>query len=97
MSLADLAPDLILGLGAGMALAALHLRWLWLASRRLGADLGLGGLMIGGALRLAFLVAGFAALGAVTNNPGVAMIAGLVGLALVRLIALRLLRGGRGS
>lgn len=92
----DLAPDLILGLFAGMALAAAHLRWLWLASRRLGTDRGLGGLLIGGVLRLAFLLAGFAALGALAASPGVAMFAGLVGLALVRLVVLRLVRRAGG-
>jgi len=97
MNMTDLAPDLILGLGAGMALAAAHLRWLWLDSRRLGTDRGLGGLMIGGLLRLAFLVAGFAGLGAVAGNPGVAMIAGLAGLALVRLVAMRLVRRAGGA
>ena len=45
--ISDLVPDLALGILGGMALAALHLRLLWQATRRLGKDGGLGWLLAG--------------------------------------------------
>lgn len=93
--ISELAPDLAVGLLGGMALAALHLRLLWLATRRLGADGGLGVLLAGGALRLALLAAGFAAIGAAAGNPGLAMFAGLAAFTLFRMTALRVLGRGR--
>ncbi|HHW35612.1 MAG TPA: hypothetical protein GXX24_15975, partial [Paracoccus solventivorans] len=45
--------------------------------------------------RLALLAAGFAAIGAVAGNPGLAMFAGLAAFTLFRMTALRILRRGR--
>lgn len=90
--LSELVPDLLLGGFGGAALAALHLRLLWRATRRLDGASGLGRLVAGGALRQALLVGGFALLGAVAPDPAMAMIVGLVAFTLFRMIALRILR-----
>ena len=89
MSMA-LAGDLLLGAAGGMALAALHLAWLWQAARRLASSGGGAGAILGGAaLRLAMLVAGFAAIALLAANPPAALLAALLGFAVLRSIALR--------
>jgi len=80
--------DLVLGLLAGLALGALHLLWLRRASARLGAGTGTGALLAGAALRLAVVLAGFAAVAWVAVQPGLALIAALSGFALTRALGL---------
>ncbi len=84
--------DLLLGLLAGLALGALHLLWLRRASARLGATADTGALLAGAALRLAVVLAGFAAVAWVTMQPGLALIAALCGFALARTLGLRRIR-----
>lgn len=85
-----LAADLLLGGLAGMALAALHLGWLWRAARRLGASGGGAGVVLGGAaLRLVVLVAGFAVIALLATYPPAALVAALLGFAVLRGIVLR--------
>lgn len=86
------AADLALGLLAGLALAALHLAWLWRATRRLGQGAGLGALLGGAALRLAAVVAGFGLIAAVAPDPAPTLLAALLGFTLLRVVALRILR-----
>jgi hypothetical protein len=81
---AGMTGDLLLGLLAGLALGALHLLWLRRASARLGAGAGTGALLAGAALRLAVVLAGFAAVAWVAMQPGLALIAALSGFALAR-------------
>lgn len=95
--MADLLPDLAIGFLGGTALAALHLRLLWWATRRLGKDGGLGGLLAGGLLRLALMAGGFTAIGSAAGNAGLAMIAGLAAFTLLRMGALHILRRNRES
>ncbi len=82
--------ELIFGLLAGMALAALHLMLLRRGAERLGtgAD-GVGALLGGAALRLALVLAGFAAVAGLAPQPGLALVAGLCGFALARRLILR--------
>jgi F1F0 ATPase subunit 2 len=81
---AGMAGDLILGLLAGLALGALHMLWLRRASARLGARAGTGALLAGASLRMAVVLAGFAAVASVAMQPGLALIAALGGFALAR-------------
>jgi hypothetical protein len=79
----------MLGLFAGLALGALHLLWLWRASLRLGSRTGsAGALLAGAALRLAVVLAGFAAVAWVATQPGLALIAALGGFVLSRTLGL---------
>ena len=79
----------MLGLVAGLALGALHLLWLRRASERLGAGSGgVGALLAGAALRLAVVLAGFAAVAWVATRPGLALVAALVGFVLARTLGL---------
>jgi len=84
--------DLLLGLVAGLALGALHLLWLRRASAPLGAGGGAGALLAGAALRLAVVLAGFAAVAWVAMQPGLALIAALGGFALARTLGLYRIR-----
>lgn len=86
----SMAGDLLLGAVSGLALAALHLAWLWRAAQRLaGSGSGAGAVLGGAALRLAVLVTGFAAIALMATNPPVALLAALMGFAVLRGIALR--------
>ena len=80
--------DLLLGLSAGLALGALHLLWLRRAAAWLGAGGGTGALLAGAALRLAVVMAGFAAVAWVSMQPGLALIAALAGFATARTLGL---------
>lgn len=80
--------DLLLGLLAGLALGALHLLWLRRASARLGVETGAGALLVGAALRLAVVLAGFAAVAWMALQPGPALIAALGGFTLSRAFGL---------
>lgn len=89
MSMA-LSLDLLLGAVSGMALGAVHLAWLWRAAHRLAASGGGAGTILGGAaLRLAVLIAGFAAIALLATYPPAALLAALLGFAVLRAIALR--------
>lgn len=88
MMTAGITSDLMLGLLAGLALGALHLLWLRRASARLGASARTGALLAGAALRLAVVLAGFAAVAWAAMQPGLALIAALVGFALARTLGL---------
>jgi len=94
---AEMTGVLTLGLLAGLALGALHLLWLRRATARLGAGAhGTGALLAGAALRLAVVLAGFAAIAWVTMEPGLALMAALGGFALARTLGLwRVRYGGR--
>lgn len=82
--------ELIFGMFAGMALAALHLMLLRRASARLGAGSGGVDALLGGAvLRLGLVLAGFAAVAGLAPHPGLALVAGLCGFALARTLILR--------
>ncbi|WP_291296902.1 ATP synthase subunit I [Elioraea sp.] len=86
--IAGTAGDLLLGLPAGLALGTLHL----LLLRRAAARFGTGGtkaLLSGAALRLAIVLAGFAAVASVAVQPGLALVAALGGFALARTLGLR--------
>jgi F1F0 ATPase subunit 2 len=97
MSPATLTPDLLLGAVAGVALGALHMAWLWRAARRLTAPGGRAGALLGGAvLRLAVLVAGFAAVALLATDPAVALVAALAGFVVLRSLALRRARRPEG-
>lgn len=85
---AGMIGDLLLGFLAGLALGALHLLWLRRASARLGTGTGTGTLLAGAALRLAAVLAGFAAVAWVAMQPGLALIAALAGFALARTLGL---------
>jgi hypothetical protein len=85
---AGMTGDILLGLLAGLALGALHLLWLRRASARLGAGAGTGALLAGAALRLAVVLAGFAAVAWAAMQPGLALIAALGGFALARTLGL---------
>jgi hypothetical protein len=80
--------DLALGFLAGAALGVLHLLWLWRAAARLGARTGAAGLLAGAALRLAVIVAGFAAVAWLATQPGLALIAALGGFMAARTLGL---------
>ena len=80
--------DLLFGLLAGLARGPLHLLWLRRASARLGTATGTGALLAGAALRLAVVLAGFAAVAWVAMQPGLALIAALGGFALARTLGL---------
>ncbi len=85
-----MAGDLLLGTVSGLALAALHLAWLWRAAQRLAASgSGAGAVLGGAALRLAVLIAGFAAIAMMATNAPVALLAALTGFTVLRRIALR--------
>lgn len=82
--------ELIFGLFAGMALAALHLLLLRLGSVRLGSrGTGAGALLGGAVLRMIIVLAGFAMVARLAPQPGLALIAGLCGFALARTLILR--------
>jgi hypothetical protein len=85
---AGMTGDLWLGLLAGLALGALHLLWLRRASARFGGGTGTGALLAGAALRLAVVLAGFAAVAWVAMQPGLALIAALGGFVLARTLGL---------
>lgn len=85
---AGMTGDLVLGLLAGLTLGALHLLWLRLASARLGAGTGTGALLAGAALRLTVVLAGFAAVAWAAMQPGLALIAALIGFSLARTLGL---------
>lgn len=96
MSMA-LSLDLLLGAMAGMALGAVHLAWLWRAARNLAAPgTGAGAVLGGAALRLAVLIAGFAAIALLATNPPAALLAALLGFGVLRAIALRRVRKAKG-
>jgi hypothetical protein len=81
--------DLLLGLLAGLVLGALHLLWLRRAAARLGAGAGgTGALLAGAALRLAIVLAGFAAVAWVATQPGLSLIAALGGFVSARTLGL---------
>jgi hypothetical protein len=80
--------DLLFGLLAGLALGALHLLWLRRASVRLGTGTGMGALLAGATLRLAVVLAGFAAVAWAAMQPGLALIAALGGFTLARTLGL---------
>ena len=84
--------DLLLGLVAGLALGTLHLLWLRRASARLSAGGTAGALLAGAALRLAVVLAGFAAVAWVAIQPGLALTAALGGFALARTLGLYRIR-----
>jgi hypothetical protein len=85
--------DLSLGLLAGFLLGVLHLFWLHGASRRLGArSVGTAGLLAGAALRLAVVLAGFAAVAWAATQPGLALLGALGGFVLARTLGLRRVR-----
>ncbi|TDK48732.1 ATP synthase subunit I [Antarcticimicrobium luteum] len=92
---ADNLLDLALGAITGAALGALHMIWLWRASRQLRPD-GTGALtLVGGAvLRLALVLAGFAGLLALATQPALALAGALAGFTLVRAAAVRRARRG---
>lgn len=93
MTGAGMASDLVLGLVVGLVLAAAHLLWLWQAARRLGTQSGGAGVVIGGTmLRLAVVIAGFAVLAWIADAPGLALLAALLGFALMRGLTLRRVR-----
>ncbi|MBR9650609.1 hypothetical protein [Thalassovita aquimarina] len=81
--------ELIFGVFAGMALAALHLMLLRRAAERLGKGGGVGALLGGAVLRLGLVLAGFAAVAWLAPQPGFALVAGLCGFALARTLILR--------
>jgi F1F0 ATPase subunit 2 len=86
----SMAGDLLLGAMGGLALAALHLAWLWRAAQRLaGSGSGAAAVLGGAALRLAVLIAGFAAIALMATNPPFALVAALISFAVLRGIALR--------
>ncbi len=87
---AGMPGDLILGLLAGMVLASLHLLLLRRATARIGARSGGVGALLGGAmLRVAVVLAGFAAVAwGTTTQPGLALIAALGGFVLARTLGL---------
>lgn len=85
---AGMIGDLLFGLLAGLALGALHLLWLQRASARLGTGTGTGALLAGAALRLAVVLAGFAAVAWAAMQPGLALIAALGGFTLARILGL---------
>ncbi len=87
---AEIAGNLIVGLLAGMALGWVHLLLLRHASASIVARSGGTGALLGGAaLRVAIVLAGFAALAWVASQPGLALIAALGGFALTRQFVLR--------
>ena len=92
---AELAGDLVLGALTGLGLGALHMLWLWRAAARLGARAGAWALLGGALLRLAAVMAGFALLMRLAQQPAAALAAALAGFAVVRALALR--RARRGS
>jgi hypothetical protein len=86
---AEIAGDLILGLLAGMALGWVHLLLLRRASASVVTRSGGTGALLGGAaLRVAIVLAGFAAVAWTTSQPGLALIAALGGFALARTFVL---------
>lgn len=85
---AGMTGDILLGFLAGLALGALHLMWLRRASARLVARAGTGPLLAGAALRLAVVLAGFAAVAWAAMQPGLALIVALGGFALARTLGL---------
>lgn len=88
--------DPVLGLAAGLALGALHLAWLRRATARLGAGAGMVALLGGAALRLAVVLAGFAAVAWTAGEPAPALIAALAGFVVARTLGLwRVRRGTR--
>ena len=85
--------DVLIGLAAGLALGGLHLLWLRRAAARLGTGgAGAGALLAGSAMRLTFVLAGFAAVAWVATQPAVALIAALGDYLLARTIGLWPLR-----
>lgn len=84
-----IAGDLLLGLPAGLALGTLHLLLLRRAAARLGAGGATRALLAGAALRLAIVLAGFAAVALAAVQPGLALVAALGGFALARTVGLR--------
>ena len=86
---AEMAGDLILGLLAGMALGWVHLLLLRRASASIVARSGGTGALLGGAaLRVAIVLAGFAAVAWAASQPGLALIAALGGFVLARTFVL---------
>lgn len=93
---AGITADLVLGVLAGLMLGTLHLLWLrrdllsfGRAAARPGvAASGTGALLAGAALRLALVVAGFAAVAWLATYPGFALIAALGGFLLARTVGL---------
>ena len=93
---ARITADLVLGVLAGLMLGTLHLLWLRRdllsfgrsAARPDVAASGTGALLAGAALRLALVVAGFAAVAWVATYPGFALIAALGGFLLARTVGL---------
>ena len=86
---AGMPSDLILGLLAGMVLASLHLLLLRRATARIGTRSGGVGALLGGAvLRVAVVLAGFAAVAWGATQPGPALIAAFGGFVLARTLGL---------
>lgn len=82
--------DLVMGGLAGLALGGLHLLWLGRAVAGLGQPgRGLNRLLAGAALRLAMVIAGFAAVAWAAAQTGPALIAALAGFVLARSVGLR--------
>ena len=86
---AGMAGDILLGFLGGLTLGALHLLWLWRASVQLGEGAGAKRLLAGAATRLAAVLAGFAAVAWMAMQPGLALLAALIGFALARTLGLR--------
>ena len=84
--------DLVLGVMAGAGLGALHMLWLWRASSRLGTGAGVTTLLGGALLRLAVVLAGFAAIMLLAHQPALAMAGALGGFSVIRVVAIRLAR-----
>ena len=87
---AGMVGDLALGLVSGVVLAALHLLLLrraadWFSGKKWSLAMLLGG----SALRLGLILAGFAAVAWAAKQPGIALLAALVGYGIVRTLVLR--------
>ena len=86
---AEMTGDLTLGLLAGMALGWAHLLLLRRASASILARSGGTGALLGSAaLRVAVVLAGFAAVAWGASQPSLALIAALVGFVLARTFVL---------
>jgi hypothetical protein len=90
--------DLIVGAAGGLGIGTAYLFWLWRATTALATEGGGLGAILGGAgLRLAAVLAGFAGLAVLAQQPGITLLGALVSFAGLRFGVLRYMRaqGGR--